>query len=297
MILAEARMLAATSSAAAEAVAQREVARQREERQIVHGGHARHAARRAGRCRRDRRRRPRASAQGGRRAAGAPATSSPRCGRVAQDAGGEPRRSAARDRPGRAVEVGEEAVVAGAQPHRGGGCAGIGPSRSAAPAARERPRRRAAYSAEHPPVELECLGRGRVPVELLALLTALLALGLGQVRGRPGPFDAVGDRLGVEGVDQRGGAARHLLQRRAARADDGQAGGHGLGHGQAEALLQRGQHQRGGGGHQRADLARLQVAGGADLRCRRWRRPGPSASRGPPGPAGARRPPRRARPM
>ena len=47
-------------------------------------------------------------------------------------------------------------------------------------------------------------------------------------------------------------------------ADDRQPRGHRLGHRQAEALLERGQHEGGGRGHQGADLARLEVAGGVD---------------------------------
>ena len=46
----------------------------------------------------------------------------------------------------------------------------------------------------------------------------------------------------------------------------GRPGRHGLDDGQAEALLQRRQHERRRRGHEGADLARLQVADGADLR-------------------------------
>src|SRR5258705_6705324 len=97
-----------------------------------------------------------------------------------------------------------------------------------------------ASGAQDTPIELERAGRGRVPVEPAALLQPLTAMVLGEGRVVEHALDAVGDRLRVERVHERGRPAGHLLERGAARADDGKARRHRVGDGKAEALLERG---------------------------------------------------------
>src|SRR4051812_19201355 len=90
---------------------------------------------------------------------------------------------------------------------------------------------------EHATVELE-RARGRdLPVEGAAALEAEPALALPALGIVEDLLDAVRDRSRVERVHEGGGVARDLLEGGAPRADDGQARGHGLHHGQAEALF------------------------------------------------------------
>ena len=92
------------------------------------------------------------------------------------------------------------------------------------------------------------------------------------------PLDGVRQAVDVLRLHEAGGVAGHLGQGRARGADDRQAGRHRLDHRQAEALLERRQHQHRRGGHQGAHVGLLQVPRGHDLR------PHPAAALRPVGP-------------
>ena len=246
--------------------------------------------RRAGRCRRGRRRRrrrPLRAARARRRSAHQQAALAARSPSARGTTPGRPRAGSSGSRPAKYTT---QPVRPGSRTRRGGGCAGSGRCPSAGPGARAR---RCRWSAgggsgtQHAPVELErprrprCPSRRRGSARARGGAASSRRAGSSRIFSMPSAIDRVSS-----GFDEGGRVARDLLERGSARADDGQAGGHGLDHGQAEALLQRRQHERGGRGHERADLARLQVAGGPDLRPADRRRPAPIPSPGPPGRSG-----------
>ncbi len=111
-------------------------------------------------------------------------------------------------------------------------------------------RDRAAVGLEHPP------GR-RAPREAPGLLRAGGAqpVGLGPVVQQAG--HRIGDGAGVLGVEDERRAPGDLAQRRAVRAGDRHAANHRLEHGQAEALVERGEDEQ-----SRHGIQRLEVGGG-----------------------------------